>query len=87
MVQACVLESKLFKCKVCDEKEKRIQDLLSQITHLRDLAYPNRALSKQDLLRQAEFDRIISDNREDEENIELESILDGSYDNLNHEIS
>lgn len=31
----------MFKCKVCTEKDKRIEDLLSQITYLRDQTSPH----------------------------------------------
>lgn len=30
----------MFKCKVCDEKNKRIAELKDQIAHLRLLVYP-----------------------------------------------
>jgi hypothetical protein len=83
----------VFDCKVCliqhkviDEKEARIQDLLSQIEMLRTLAFPKMDTVQASYYRQ-EADNILSGSdepiqmTEDLIGDEATRILTGNYDN------
>jgi hypothetical protein len=47
------------KCKVCQEKEKRIHDLMDQITHLRKMVYPKASPGRLPLVH-LEADKVMS---------------------------
>jgi hypothetical protein len=80
----------MFRCKVCDEKEKRIHDLLSQVESLKKLVFPSTNSGRLPVL-EIEADAILGgagnasvEPDEDElaqEQIDLEAnaILTGSY--------
>jgi hypothetical protein len=81
----------MFKCRICEEKEKRISDLLSQVEMLKTVAYPN--LNKRQLsLEDRERDHLLSGSDEmidvpnDPASHEEAMILMGSYDNAQIEV-
>lgn len=81
----------MFKCRICEEKDKRISDLLSQIEMLKSVAYPN--LNKGKLtLEEEERDRLLSGSdelievTEDQLAQEASMLLMGSYDHTQVEV-
>lgn len=72
-----------FKCKVCQEKDKRINDLLVEISYLRKLAGVE-VPSTEGILASREADAILSASDSlipIDENTEVANILTGMYDN------
>jgi hypothetical protein len=79
----------MFRCKVCDEKEKRIHDLLSQVESLKKLVFPSTNSGRLPVL-EIEADSVLSASEvpltEDDEtapphplDVEANSILTGTY--------
>lgn len=78
----------LFKCRVCAEKDKRIQDLLGQIADLRKLAIPDTSKIslvslESDAVMSGHDEQIPIEIREDEaleSSYERDRLLSGTYD-------
>lgn len=75
----------MFKCKLCEEKDNRINDhkneidrLVSQVELFRKLAFPEER--KTSTPQEVEFNRIFNDSSEDSYRTELEAhnLLTGS---------
>lgn len=50
----------MFKCKVCLEKDKMIQELSKQVEILRTLAYPNQTSNSKAFMQSIEANKILN---------------------------
>lgn len=64
----------MFNCKVCEEKDKRLEDLREQISYLRNILNPPRSNSKQNYIEQEDLqqDMILSGGGKEETELESE---------------
>lgn len=49
----------MFKCKVCIEKEKRIEDLQKQLNLLYSIAFPSQLSNQQAFLQSLEVNKVL----------------------------
>lgn len=49
----------MFKCKVCIEKEKRIEDLQKQLNLLYSVAFPSQLSNQQAFLQSLEVNKVL----------------------------